>query len=69
MLDVIIASFIIILSFSKTVHQCILHSTQSNCWRLLQCKTLNFLSPALWPHYSPELNSTMRFRESCNKTE
>jgi len=26
--------------------------------QLLQCKTLNFLSPELWPHNSPELNST-----------
>jgi len=31
MLDAIIASFITILSSSKTVHWCILHSTQSNC--------------------------------------
>jgi len=27
----IIVSLITILSFSKTVHMCILHSTQSNC--------------------------------------
>jgi len=27
---------------------------------LLQCKTLNFLSPELWPHNSPDLNSTDR---------
>jgi len=31
MLDAIITLFIRILSFSKTVHRCILHSTQSNC--------------------------------------
>jgi len=31
MLDAIIASFTTILSFIKAVHQCILHSTQSNC--------------------------------------
>ena len=30
-LNVIIMSFITILYFSKTVHRCILHSTQSNC--------------------------------------
>jgi len=30
-LDAIIASFITILSFSTTVHWCILHWTQSNC--------------------------------------
>jgi len=27
-----------------------------NIVQLLQCKTLNFLSPELWPHSSPELN-------------
>jgi len=26
--------------------------------QLLQCKTLNFLSPELWSRNSPELNST-----------
>jgi len=31
MLNAITASFITILSFSKTVHRCILHSTQSDC--------------------------------------
>jgi len=31
MLDAIIPSFITILSFIKTVHRCILRSTQSNC--------------------------------------
>jgi len=25
--------------------------------QLLQCKNVNFLSPELWPHNSPELNS------------
>ena len=49
MLDVIIASFITILSFSKTMHQCILHSPQSNCWSA----KLNFLSPELLPNNSP----------------
>ena len=29
-----------------------------NTVQLQQCKTLNFLSPKLWPHNSPELNST-----------
>jgi len=29
-----------------------------NIVQLLQCKTLNFLSPELWPCNSPELNST-----------
>jgi len=29
-----------------------------NTVQLLHCKTLNFLSPDLWPHNSPELNST-----------
>ena len=29
-----------------------------NTVQLLQCKTLNVLSPELWPHYSPEINST-----------
>jgi len=31
MLDAIIASFTTVLSYSKTVHRCILHSAQSNC--------------------------------------
>jgi len=37
-----------------------------NTVQLLQCKTLNFLSPELWPKNSPKLNCivTMRFRES-----
>jgi len=29
-----------------------------NTVQLLQYKTINFLSPELWPHNSPELNST-----------
>jgi len=29
----------------------------SNTVQLLQCKTLNSLSPQLWPYNSPELNS------------
>ena len=29
-----------------------------NTVQLLQCKTLNFLSPQLWPCNNPELNST-----------
>jgi len=29
-----------------------------NTVQLLQCKTLNFLSPELWSHNSPKLNST-----------
>ena len=29
-----------------------------NTVQLLQCKNLAFLSPELWPHNSPELNST-----------
>jgi len=29
-----------------------------NTVQLLQCKTLNFLSPELWPINSPELNFT-----------
>jgi len=33
MSDAIIALFITFLSFGKTVHQCILHSAQSNCCR------------------------------------
>jgi len=41
--SLIIVLFITILSFSNTVHRCILHSTQSNCC----CKALNFLSPEL----------------------
>jgi len=40
---------------SKTVHP--VHLT-FNTVQLLQCATLNFLSPELWPHNSPELNST-----------
>ena len=43
-----------ILSFSKTVHRCILRSTQS----LFQCKTVHFLSAELSPRNSPELDST-----------
>jgi len=36
-----------------------------NTVHLLQCKTLNFPYPKLWPHNSPELVSAdMRFRES-----
>jgi len=44
-----------ILSFSNTVHPVHL---AFNTVLLLQHKTLNFLSPKLWPHNSPELNST-----------
>jgi len=40
-----------ILSLNKTVHQCILYSTQSNCCS----EKLDFLSPELGPHNSPEL--------------
>jgi len=29
-----------------------------NTDQLLQCKSLNFLSPELWPCNNPELNST-----------
>jgi len=29
-----------------------------NTVQLLQCKTFEFLSLELWPHNSPELNST-----------
>jgi len=29
-----------------------------NTVQLLQCRTLNFLSPELWSHDSAELNST-----------
>jgi len=29
-----------------------------NTVQLLRRKTLNFISPELWPHNSPELNST-----------
>jgi len=29
-----------------------------NTVQLQQCKTINFLSPKLWPHNSTELNST-----------
>ena len=29
-----------------------------NTVQLQQCKTLNLLSPELWPRHSPELNST-----------
>ena len=54
MLDTIIALFITILSFSKTMHPVPL---AFNTVQLLQCKTLNFLSPELWPHNGPELNS------------
>jgi len=54
MLDAIIASFITILSLSKTVHWCILHSTQSTA----AVQTLNFFSPEPRPNNSPELNAT-----------
>jgi len=45
------ASLMTVLSFSKTVHRCILCSTQ-----LLQRKAVNHLSPdlGLWPRNSPE---------------
>jgi len=51
---------ITILFFSKTVHRCILCSTQSNC-----CSTkLNFLSPELWPLTVQKLTPlTTKFRE------
>jgi len=36
-----------------------------NTVQQMQCKTLNFLSPELWPHNSPELSSTdYEIRES-----
>jgi len=37
---------------SAQVHFSCIHTVQ-----LPQCKTLNFLSPELWPHNSPEFNS------------
>jgi len=43
MLDAIIASRIIILSFSKTLHRCILHSTQSNCCSALAHIPVSYL--------------------------
>jgi len=55
MSDAIIAFLITILCFSKTVHP--MHLAFSTV-QLLQCKTLNFLPPELWPHNSSELNST-----------
>ena len=51
MLDAVNASLITILFLHKTVHLVF------NTVQLLQCKTLNFLSPDLWPCNSPELNS------------
>jgi len=50
------------LSFSRTVHPVHL---AFNTVQLLQCRTLNFLSPELWPHNCPELTPlTVRVRES-----
>jgi len=54
MLYAIIAS-LTILSFSKTVHPV---NLTFSAVQLLQCKTVNFLSPELWLRNSPELNST-----------
>jgi len=51
----IIASFLTTLSFSKTMHPV---RVAFNTVQLLQCKTLNLLSPELWPCNSPQLNST-----------
>jgi len=47
MLHAIITLFITILSFSKTVHPVHL---AFNTVQVLQCKTLNFLSPEPWPY-------------------
>jgi len=51
MFDAVNASLMTILSFSETVHFVFITV------QLLQCKTLNFLSPELWPSNSPELKS------------
>ena len=61
----IIASLITILSFSKTMHWLILHSTHSNCFNAKLSIDLYVLSPEPWPHNSLELNytRTVRFRE------
>jgi len=48
------------LSISKTVH------LTFSAVQLLQWKTFNFLSLALWPRNSPELNSTV---QNIYKTE
>jgi len=55
MLDAMITSFITILSFSETVHSCILHSTQSSC---CSAKLSTSFLLSYDPHNSPELNST-----------
>jgi len=54
MLNAIIASFvtIVIQQDGAPVHLAF------NTVQLLQCKTLNFLSPELWPSNSSEFNST-----------
>jgi len=54
-LDAIIASFIATLSVSKTVHWCILRSTQSNC---CSARLWTSLSQELQPHNTAGLNST-----------
>ena len=61
MLDAIIVSFITVLSFSKTVHRYILHSTQSNC-----CSAK--LSTSFLLSYGPITPLTVRFRESHSST-
>jgi len=61
MLDTIMASFTTILSFSKTMHQFICHSTLSNCCTAMQ-KTPFLLSygPITAQSLTP---LTVRFRE------
>ena len=54
MLNAIIASFVTILSFSKSAQVHLVFNTV----QLLQYKTLNFLFPELRPNNSPKLNTT-----------
>jgi len=44
--------WVTILSFSRTVHQCIGHATQSNCYSV----KLLTISRELWPSNSPDTN-------------
>jgi len=61
-LNVVIESFITILSFSKSLHRCILHSTQSNCCSAkLSTSFLLSYGPVTVQSLTP---LTVRFRES-----
>jgi len=62
MLDAINASLMTILSFNKTVHRCIVHSTQSNCCNAKL--STSFLLTYGWVTVQSLIPPTVRFRKS-----